>query len=112
MGLINAGMKLNGGPLQTDPVRPGMGMAPMGMPPMQGGMPGAFSNNPAFLAQLQALMAGQGPGMSPPQFTPPMAPMTPPTQGGGGFTGVRPNTPMGVRGMAEQLNPAVGRFFR
>lgn len=49
------------------------GQTPPIAPPQQpqGGMPGAFSGNPQFMQQLQAIMQGQGPGMSAPQFTPP-----------------------------------------
>lgn len=36
-----------------------------------GGLQGAFSNNPQFQQQLQALLSRQSPGFSPPSYTPP-----------------------------------------
>lgn len=39
-----------------------------GMGGEMGAMQGAFGGNPQFMAQLQALMQGQGPGMAPPRF--------------------------------------------
>lgn len=45
-------------------------------------MLGAFSQNPAFMAQLQAMQAGQSPGFQQPQFTPPISPMSMSPSGG------------------------------
>lgn len=66
---------------------PQMGMQqPMGQMPPQMGMPlGAFSGNPQFQQQLQALMQQQGPGHMPVQFTPPPPSVPLPTQGGTSF---------------------------
>ena len=69
--------------------------------PMGGGLAGAFSGNPQFQQQLQAIQNGQGPGHQAPQFTPPPMQMSaaPPTGGQGGMLGGRGGNPMNNYGM-------------
>lgn len=86
MGLLNAMMQRRG--MAGPQMGMGGGLTPP-MAPMGGGLPGAFSGNPGFQGQLQNIMAGQGPGQGPVNFTPPatLAPTDPPpgtVPGGGG----------------------------
>lgn len=95
-------MKPNSGMHQSDPMRPGMGpQMPMQPPmpmPQYGGMMGAFSQNPQFQQQLQALMQQQGPGNMPIPRIPVPEPMPIGPQGGPGGAGGAQNTPFGLTG--------------
>lgn len=67
---------------------------------MGGGMPGSFGGNPQFMQQLQQMMAMQGPGRGPMQFTPPPGgPIN--TQ----IPGVTPIAPGGGDAGGQQMNP-------
>ena len=78
MGLLSMAL---GGLLPAQGGDAAFGLLPMlaqqqggGTPPPaapMGGMNAAFSGDPQFQQQLQALMQNQGPGMQAPQFTPP-----------------------------------------
>lgn len=84
------------------------------------GMPGAFSNNPQFMAQLQQLMALQGPGaMGQVNYRPPPAPINSVNglgAGQGSAPGGRPSMgmngiggmPMGGAGAHTQFYPGNG----
>lgn len=124
MGMLSA-LQKGGGP-EINPVRPWhpqpqmpppnlpppqMGMMPptmpQGMGPMSngeyGGMMGAFSGNPQFQAQLQALMQGQGPGTQPMQFTPPPVQMSTQAPRAGGQQGMPPGGLLGMAGLNGRL---------
>lgn len=101
MGLINA---MRGGYFAPGGRPAGPAAAPQ--MPQGGGLMGAFSGSPDFQNQLGAIMAGQGPGRQPPQFTPPQMPMgmgAAPNQGGQMFQGQRPGEALGFPWLRQQF---------
>ena len=107
MGLLNSGM-LGILPMLMQQQQPGMGamsdteaqqMRPQ-LPPNSSGMPGAFSGNPQFMQQLQAMQNQQSPGFQGAVMTPPQTQMstTAPMQGAPG-SGGRFGNPMNNYGM-------------
>lgn len=85
MGLLNSGMLgLLPMLMQQQEQQPQQAPSPPQGGPMGGGMAGAFSNNPQFMQQLQAMQNQQSPGFQGAQMQPPQMPVgTTPQQPGG-----------------------------
>lgn len=106
MGLLNSGMLGMLPMLMQQQQQPGMGamsdreagmMGQQAPPPPQGGpmgggLAGAFSNNPQFQQQLQAMMSQQSPGFQGAQMQQPQMPV-----------GTTPQQPGGARNMRGAL---------
>lgn len=87
MGLLNSGMLGMLPMLMQQQQQPQQAPPPPQGGPMGGGLAGAFSNNPQFMQQLQAMQNQQSPGFQGAQMQPPQMPVSTSAPTGRNVTG-------------------------